>query len=172
VSGQLHAPGALPPGKEPPVPIGQEVGWAPEPVWVTWRRENSWSYRDWKSDLSAIQPVTSRYTYWAIPAHVCGPYNAVFGGNYKSVEIIIKGIFSCHNASQEMTQRSLWTRISPTDCRMLCKHCRTLLLNMHPTYHKNDECAGAGFISWRVPVHTFAAEGHSARHIASHSSPF
>jgi hypothetical protein len=27
VSGQLHAPAALPPGKEPPVPIGQEVGW-------------------------------------------------------------------------------------------------------------------------------------------------
>jgi hypothetical protein len=27
VSGQLHAPAALPPGKEPPVPIGYEVGW-------------------------------------------------------------------------------------------------------------------------------------------------
>jgi hypothetical protein len=26
VSGQLHAPAALPPGKEPPVSIGQEVG--------------------------------------------------------------------------------------------------------------------------------------------------
>jgi hypothetical protein len=25
---------ALPPGKGPPVPIGQEVGWAPEPVWT------------------------------------------------------------------------------------------------------------------------------------------
>jgi hypothetical protein len=27
VSGQLHAPAALPPGKEPPVPIGKEAGW-------------------------------------------------------------------------------------------------------------------------------------------------
>jgi hypothetical protein len=27
VSGQLQAPAALPPGKEPPVPIGYEVGW-------------------------------------------------------------------------------------------------------------------------------------------------
>jgi len=35
VSGQLHAPTALPPGKEPLVPIGCETGWAPEPVW-TW----------------------------------------------------------------------------------------------------------------------------------------
>jgi hypothetical protein len=35
VSGQRHAPAALlPPGKGPPVPIGQEAGWAPEPVWT------------------------------------------------------------------------------------------------------------------------------------------
>jgi hypothetical protein len=35
VSGQHHAPAALlPPGKGPPVPIGQEAGWAPEPVWT------------------------------------------------------------------------------------------------------------------------------------------
>jgi hypothetical protein len=25
---------ALPPGKGPPVPIGQEAAWAPEPVWT------------------------------------------------------------------------------------------------------------------------------------------
>jgi hypothetical protein len=35
VSGQRHAPAALlPPGKGPPVPTGQEAGWAPEPVWT------------------------------------------------------------------------------------------------------------------------------------------
>jgi hypothetical protein len=34
VSGQLHAPAALPPGKDPPVPIEQEVGWTQEPVWT------------------------------------------------------------------------------------------------------------------------------------------
>jgi hypothetical protein len=27
-----------PQGKEPPVPIGQEAGWAPEPVSTTWRK--------------------------------------------------------------------------------------------------------------------------------------
>jgi hypothetical protein len=32
VSSQLHAPAALLPGKEPPVPTGWEAGWAPEPV--------------------------------------------------------------------------------------------------------------------------------------------
>jgi hypothetical protein len=40
VSGQLHALAALSPGKEPQVPI-VEAGWAPEPVWMTQRRENS-----------------------------------------------------------------------------------------------------------------------------------
>jgi hypothetical protein len=29
VSSQLHAPAALHPRKKPPVPIGQEAGWAP-----------------------------------------------------------------------------------------------------------------------------------------------
>jgi len=31
---------ALPPGKEHPVPTGEEAGWAPEPIWTWWRREN------------------------------------------------------------------------------------------------------------------------------------
>jgi hypothetical protein len=33
VSGQLHAPVALLPEKEPPVPIGQEAVWISEQVW-------------------------------------------------------------------------------------------------------------------------------------------
>jgi len=36
MSGQLHGPAALPPGKESPVPIGQEAGWVTE---LQWRRE-------------------------------------------------------------------------------------------------------------------------------------
>jgi hypothetical protein len=39
MSGQLHAAVALPLRKEPPVPIGKEAGWAPEPVWTLWSRE-------------------------------------------------------------------------------------------------------------------------------------
>jgi hypothetical protein len=34
MSGQLYAPAALLTGKEPLVPIGLEVGWAPESVWT------------------------------------------------------------------------------------------------------------------------------------------
>jgi hypothetical protein len=66
VNGQLHASAALPLVKEPPLPIGLEAGWTPEPVWTTWRRENSWPYRD--SNFSVAQPVASRYTDYAIPA--------------------------------------------------------------------------------------------------------
>jgi hypothetical protein len=65
--GQLHAPAALPPGKEPPVPIEYEIGWTREPVWTTWRIENSWPYRDSNSEPSVVQPVASRYTDYAIP---------------------------------------------------------------------------------------------------------
>jgi hypothetical protein len=44
VSGQRHAPAALlPPGKGPLVPIGQEAGWAPEPVWTQRIEEKSFA---------------------------------------------------------------------------------------------------------------------------------
>jgi hypothetical protein len=66
VSGQIHAPAALPLGKEPPVPIGEEGGWATEPVWTTWRRQNCWSYRDSNSDPSVGQSIASSYTDYAI----------------------------------------------------------------------------------------------------------
>jgi hypothetical protein len=32
-------------GEKPPVLIAKEAGWAPEPVWTTWRTENSLPYR-------------------------------------------------------------------------------------------------------------------------------
>jgi hypothetical protein len=41
VSGQLYVPAALPPKKEHLLSIGQEAGWAPEPVWTLWRRDKS-----------------------------------------------------------------------------------------------------------------------------------
>jgi hypothetical protein len=64
VSGQHHAPAALlPPGKGPPVPIGQESGWAPEPVWTQRLQEKFFAPR-WESkpDRPVIQPVVRHYT--------------------------------------------------------------------------------------------------------------
>jgi hypothetical protein len=64
VSGQRHAPAALlPPGKGPQVPIGQEAGWAPEPVW-TQRLQVKSSARAGGSnpDRQIVQPVVRHYT--------------------------------------------------------------------------------------------------------------
>jgi hypothetical protein len=36
------------------------------PVWTTWRRENSWPYRDLNSDPSVIQFIANHYTDYAI----------------------------------------------------------------------------------------------------------
>jgi hypothetical protein len=39
VNGQLNVPAALPPGKEPLVPTGEEAVWASEPSWTLWWSE-------------------------------------------------------------------------------------------------------------------------------------
>jgi hypothetical protein len=39
MSGQLHAPAVLHPGRVPPEPSRQEAGSATESVWTLWKRE-------------------------------------------------------------------------------------------------------------------------------------
>jgi hypothetical protein len=62
VGGQWHAPAAFTPGKDP-VPIVQEAGWAPGPVWTGAENLALTGIRSW-----TVQPVESRYTNYAIPA--------------------------------------------------------------------------------------------------------
>jgi hypothetical protein len=64
MSGQLHAPVALPTGKKPPVQIGYEAGWARGPVWTLWSTENSLAPTG--NRTPAVQSVTCRYTDWAV----------------------------------------------------------------------------------------------------------
>jgi hypothetical protein len=67
VSGQHHAPAALyPRGKDPPVPIVQEAGWAPEPVWTQRLEEKSFAPAGDQTPI--VQPVVRHYTAWANPA--------------------------------------------------------------------------------------------------------
>jgi hypothetical protein len=66
--GQRHAPDALYPGKDP-VPIVQEAGWASGPVWTV--AEN---LAPPEFDPRTVQPVASRYTDWATPAHIIMEY--------------------------------------------------------------------------------------------------
>jgi hypothetical protein len=61
VSGQLHAPAALPPGKGPPVPIREGDRRAPESVWTLWRKDKSCTAGN---RIQAVQPVARRYTDW------------------------------------------------------------------------------------------------------------
>jgi hypothetical protein len=66
VSGQLHAPAALRPGKEPPGThcIG---GWVdPRPVLDQVEERKFLTLRDSNADLSVVQPVASRYTNYDI----------------------------------------------------------------------------------------------------------
>jgi hypothetical protein len=41
VSDQVQTLAALAPVKEPLVPSGEKSGWAPQPVWMFWRKEKS-----------------------------------------------------------------------------------------------------------------------------------
>jgi hypothetical protein len=66
VSGQLHAPAALPPEKGPLISIGQEVGWVSKSVWTRCWRENS-------QPLPGLEPPNHRARssalyHWAISA--------------------------------------------------------------------------------------------------------
>ena len=57
-------PQPLYPRERDPVPIVQEAGWAPGPVWTGAENLASTGL-----DPRTAQPVASRYTDYAIPAH-------------------------------------------------------------------------------------------------------
>jgi hypothetical protein len=59
---------ALPPGKEPPVPIVQGGGWAPEPVWT--QRLEEKSSASVGDRTPPFRSVGRHYTDWATPAQV------------------------------------------------------------------------------------------------------
>jgi hypothetical protein len=63
VSGQLHAPAALPSAKELQVSIVQKAGWAAEPIWTPWRREKSFA-----PGWNRTPAVPRHYIDWAIQA--------------------------------------------------------------------------------------------------------
>jgi hypothetical protein len=68
VTQELQARADLLPGKEPPVSVGYETGWAPDSISTTWRSDNSWPCQDLNSDSSVLQRVASRCTDCATAA--------------------------------------------------------------------------------------------------------
>jgi hypothetical protein len=69
---------ALAPGKGPPVPIGQEAGWAPEPVWTQSLEEKSFRLC-WGSNLDrpVVQSVARHYADYATPALTITPTSSI-----------------------------------------------------------------------------------------------
>jgi hypothetical protein len=61
----VTCPGHFTPGKEPPVSLRYNSGWAPEPVWTLWNREKSLAPVG--NLILPIQPVACHYTDSAIP---------------------------------------------------------------------------------------------------------
>jgi hypothetical protein len=68
ISGQLHDPAALPPEKKPPITIGQEGEWAPQPSLTLQIREKTAYARNRNLE---VHPATCRYTDYVIPAPPC-----------------------------------------------------------------------------------------------------
>jgi len=58
VNGQLHAPAALLPGKKAQIPIAEEVGWVPVPVWTRWQKEKYPIIAPAGNWAPVVQPVT------------------------------------------------------------------------------------------------------------------
>jgi hypothetical protein len=58
---------SLPPGKGPTVPIVQEAGWAPEPIWTQRLEEKSSLPLLGIEPQSSGRPVRRHYTGWATP---------------------------------------------------------------------------------------------------------
>jgi hypothetical protein len=86
VCGQHHATATFTPGEDP-VPIVQEAGWAPEPVWIGAENLAPPGF-----DPQTFQPVASRYTDYAIPGprdfiRIDQSLNAVLIAFYRSYEL-------------------------------------------------------------------------------------
>jgi hypothetical protein len=69
VSDQLHAPATFPQGKQPPVPIRQEDGWAPELVLTLWTRGRSLASSGNQTPVSQLSK-TPKYFLWLYSTNV------------------------------------------------------------------------------------------------------
>jgi hypothetical protein len=137
-------PMPLKPGERAPLLIGYGAGWAPEPVWTKWRRENSFPHRYSNSDPSVVQPVASRHTDYAILVH---NYNVVvtlklllFCINIIKFNIVIFNVLHllillCITPRQHCVDQ-LTTNVKRAEmpCRIPGEACR---ISIVPTYGSN-----------------------------------
>jgi hypothetical protein len=84
-----HPGRALPLEKGPPVPIVQEAGWAPEPVWTQrLQKKILCPCRGSNPDRPVVQPVVRHYTAWATPAPFINWYEIYVGDTQRHIDVI------------------------------------------------------------------------------------
>jgi hypothetical protein len=134
MSGQLHAPVALPPGKEPLVPYGLR-GWVgPRAILDAAMKRNIPSPRLESNPWTLIvQPVASRYSDWAYPALCMREYmwnlkfsvtecSGDFSGNscannvLKSAVSETFSLLQCEDTSNKLSSETLVSTLITTRC--------------------------------------------------------
>ena len=82
MGGQRHAPAALPPGKDP-VPIVQEAGWAPGPVWTGAENLASTGIR------SPDRPAAIAQSLYRLSYRGCSQH-PILKGHYKRITLLVQ----------------------------------------------------------------------------------
>jgi hypothetical protein len=109
---ELHPCRSLPPGKDS-VPMVQEAGWAPGPVWTGAKNLAPPGF-----DPRTVQPVASRYTDWATRTQTSDSYCSMNPSNSTKKPFLYEirlyanfSVFWC----EELT-REIFPSISDTPC--------------------------------------------------------
>lgn len=85
MSSQLHASAMLRLGKEAPVPVEYEAGWAPEPGFTLWRRDKFVPSRESNHNYPNVQPLGPLICPYSEVWHLLG----LFERNKGSCEILV-----------------------------------------------------------------------------------
>jgi hypothetical protein len=138
VSGQCHAPAALlPPGKGPPVPIGQEAGWAPEPVWTQRLQEKSFAPAGNRTPV--VQPVVRHFTAWANPAPLWILYFWIYYVGRVTSKLYGSRVWFLSLYARNSQRKSVFLML----CREIFKHMgifTCMRLALHSIFLKLSEC--------------------------------
>jgi hypothetical protein len=142
MSGQLHTPAALPPGKESRVPMGKEVGWASEPIWTTWRSENSCLIGDSNSDPSVVQPVYRECTIKTLKIMV---FKTLL--HFSKMHYTLDNLFATGFINARLNEFNRGFSVECTECNWNFKHSWVQLIWFslsitHPYMHNTHDSLG------------------------------
>jgi hypothetical protein len=114
------------PMKEPPVLTVQEAGWAPEPVWTSWRRGISYSCREsnpgcparfpsrrhgHRSDTNGMHSTSYLFFSWFQSSIASSMRACSYQPHPSAIRVVQRELSPCGNLSSERSPRK-----TPTDC--------------------------------------------------------